>query len=91
MFKLIYERIVSFNVNRLRSAVQKGFNDWLKKSNFDIVCLQETKMDISYADPEMYSALGYTSYTGIVRRKKGYSGVLILSREKLIVYILVVN
>lgn len=75
------KRIVSFNVNGLRSAVQKGFNDWLRKSNFDIVCLQETKMDISYADPEMYSALGYTSYWHCAE-KKGYSGVLILSREK---------
>lgn len=56
------KRIVSFNVNGLRSAVQKGFNEWLRKCDFDIICLQETKMDISYADPEMYLSLGYRAY-----------------------------
>ena len=74
------KRIVSFNVNGLRSAVQKGFNEWLRKCDFDIICLQETKMDISYADPEMYLSLGYRAYWHCAE-KKGYSGVLVLTKE----------
>ncbi|MCC6817051.1 MAG: exodeoxyribonuclease III [Saprospiraceae bacterium] len=72
--------IVTFNVNGLRSAVQKGFNDWLKMCGFDIICIQETKMDDSYADPDLFYTQGYKAHWHCAK-KKGYSGVLVLSKE----------
>lgn len=74
-------QLVSFNVNGLRSAVQKGFNDWLKGCGYDIICIQETKMDISYEDIDMFYAQGYKAYWHCAK-KKGYSGVLILSKKE---------
>ena len=41
-------KIISWNVNGIRAIYKKGFADWLKKENADIVCIQETKADISY-------------------------------------------
>jgi len=75
------KRIVSYNVNGLRAATQKGLSDFLKIQNFDLVCFQETKMDQSYADPDMYFSLGYKAYWHCAE-KKGYSGVLVLSKEE---------
>ena len=36
--------LVSWNVNGVRSAERKGFIEWLMKSNYDVVGLQETKV-----------------------------------------------
>ncbi|MEJ2112268.1 MAG: exodeoxyribonuclease III [Flavobacteriaceae bacterium] len=36
-------KIISYNVNGIRAAVNKGFVDWLKSANPDIICLQEIK------------------------------------------------
>jgi len=36
-------RIISYNVNGIRSAIKKGFIDWLKTNPADVICLQETK------------------------------------------------
>ncbi|MEO6190314.1 MAG: exodeoxyribonuclease III [Saprospiraceae bacterium] len=75
------KKIVSLNVNGLRSAVQKGFTEWLKENDFDLVCIQETKMDESFADPDMFFAQGYKAYWHCAV-KKGYSGVLVLSKTE---------
>jgi exodeoxyribonuclease-3 len=71
--------IVSYNVNGIRSAISKGFVDWLDKEQFDIVCVQETKArpeDVGMLDLE---ALGYRHFWNSAD-KKGYSGVAILSK-----------
>ncbi len=75
------KKIVSFNVNGLRSAIQKGLLEWLSQNTFDIVCLQEIKMDASLADSAVFEDLGFHSYWHSAQ-KKGYSGILTLSREK---------
>ena len=36
-------KIISYNVNGIRAALKKGFIDWLKSSNCDVICLQEIK------------------------------------------------
>ena len=36
-------KIISYNVNGIRSAMSKGFVDFLKEENPDTVCLQELK------------------------------------------------
>jgi len=34
-------KIISYNVNGIRAAIKKGFIEWLKNSNTDVICLQE--------------------------------------------------
>lgn len=70
-------KIISFNINGIRSVIQKGFLDWLNIVNPDLVCLQETKIDQSNA--EQLSFEGYHSYWHSAT-KKGYSGTAILSK-----------
>ena len=36
-------KIISYNVNGIRAALKKGFIDWLKSANPDVICLQEIK------------------------------------------------
>ena len=76
------KKIISLNVNGLRSAILKGFTASIKENDFDIICLQEIKMDSSYADPDFFINQGYYSYWHCAT-KKGYSGVMILSKEKI--------
>ena len=45
-------RIITFNANGIRSAANKGFFDWLRAQEADVVCLQETKaQEDQLADP----------------------------------------
>jgi exodeoxyribonuclease-3 len=74
-------RIISYNVNGIRSAIKKGFIDWLKTDPADIICLQELKANQSDIDCDAFESAGYTSYL-FCAQKKGYSGVGILSRVK---------
>lgn len=74
-------KIISWNVNGLRSVYKKGFFDFLKKENADIVCLQEIKIDQANLFPEIVNPLGYTSFYNPAG-KKGYAGVAVYSRVK---------
>ena len=67
-------RIVSLNVNGLRSATRKGFLDWLATSNADIVCMQELKALESDLDDAQRNPPGYHGHF-FSAVKKGYSGV----------------
>lgn len=72
--------IVSYNVNGIRSAISKGFVDWLAQEQFDIVCVQETKArqeDVGVLELE---ALGYRHFWNSAD-KKGYSGVAIFTKQ----------
>ncbi|WP_342147064.1 exodeoxyribonuclease III [Rickettsiella endosymbiont of Aleochara curtula] len=73
-------RIITLNVNGIRSAARKGFFDWLKLQNADVVCLQETKAQKAQLDTSHYPE-GYQAYF-FDAEKKGYSGVAIYSRIK---------
>jgi exodeoxyribonuclease-3 len=55
-------RIVSYNVNGLRSAMNKGFVDWLKTNPGDIICLQEIKAQKDNVDFRQFEQLGYEHY-----------------------------
>lgn len=74
-------KIVSWNVNGLRSVSKKGFYGWLKKENADIVCLQEIKVQKEQMTSELLKPLGYYSIINSAK-KKGYSGVLVYSKVK---------
>ncbi len=43
-------KLISWNVNGLRAAINKGFENFFKESNADIFCIQETKMQEGQAD-----------------------------------------
>ena len=72
-------KILSYNVNGLRAAIRKGFNEWLKKENPDIICLQEIKVTPDQIDELYYVNLGYQTYW-MPAQKKGYSGVAVFSK-----------
>ncbi|MCB5190698.1 exodeoxyribonuclease III [Methylobacillus arboreus] len=74
-------RIISLNLNGIRSASSKGFYPWMQEQQADIVCLQELKAQEGDMTPEMLQPEGYYGYFHYAD-KKGYSGVGIYSREK---------
>ncbi len=74
-------RIASWNVNGLRAIHRKGFTDFIKQNNFDIVCLQETKIPQEKIPHDLLYIDGYFSYFSAAERP-GYSGVAIYSKIK---------
>ena len=73
-------KIFSWNVNGIRAAQKKGFLDFVNKYSPDILCLQETKAELSQLDDGLINILGYNSYFESCKIKKGYSGVAIYSK-----------
>lgn len=73
-------KIISYNVNGIRAAMKKGFIDWLKSANPDVICLQEIKAMKAQVDLEAIKEAGYTYNYWYSAQKKGYSGVAILSK-----------
>ena len=74
-------RIISVNLNGIRSAASKGFYEWLAHQNADVVCLQELKAQAADMTEQMLNPDGYHGYFHYAE-KKGYSGVGIYCREK---------
>jgi exodeoxyribonuclease III len=74
-------RIISYNVNGIRAAINKGFMDWLKTNPADVICVQETKAAKENLDHTAFNALGYEDYW-FSAQKKGYSGVAIFTKIK---------
>lgn len=73
-------RVITVNLNGIRSAAKKGFFQWLEKQNADVVCLQETKAQ-EHQLGEIIHPDGYHYYF-FDAEKKGYSGVAIYTRHK---------
>lgn len=72
--------IVSYNVNGIRAAVRKGFLDFIKAHDFDIVCVQETKAMREQGPLEELDTMGYHHHWHSAE-KKGYSGVATFSKQ----------
>ncbi len=72
-------RILCWNVNGIRAVLKKGFLEWMKKESPDILCLQETKASEDQLPKELFKGYHSSWCSG---EKKGYSGVLTLSKEK---------
>ena len=70
-------KFISWNVNGLRAALNKGFNDIFSDIDADFFCLQETKLQEGQTD---FAPDGYSSYWNYAE-KKSYSGVAIFSRH----------
>lgn len=76
-------RIITANVNGIRSAASKGFFAWLRTQDADVVCLQETKAHVHQLEAERttYFPAGYHCHYHDAE-KKGYSGVAIYCRHQ---------
>lgn len=75
-------RMLCWNVNGLRAVLKKGFVDWLRKEDADIVCIQETKAAAEQMPPEVTGIPGYHFYSTSPLEKKGYSGVALFTKEE---------
>ncbi|MBS0552789.1 MAG: exodeoxyribonuclease III [Proteobacteria bacterium] len=73
-------RIISLNLNGIRSATTKGFLDWLPAQDADLVCVQELKAQAGDMSEAMRTPAGYEGWFHHAE-KKGYSGVGIYSRH----------
>jgi exodeoxyribonuclease-3 len=74
-------KLLSWNVNGLRAVHKKGFLDWFRKDDPDILCVQETKAAEEQLPDEIRQVEGYHAYFAAAE-KKGYSGVALWTREK---------
>lgn len=74
-------RIISYNLNGIRAAMNKGLLDWLKTDPADIICIQETKAQKENVDHTFFNSLGYHDYW-FSAQKKGYSGVAVFTKIK---------
>jgi exodeoxyribonuclease-3 len=73
-------KIISYNVNGIRAAINKDFLAWMQATDADIVCLQEIKATPDQiADIFLIEELGYKHYW-YPAEKKGYSGTAIFSK-----------
>lgn len=74
-------RIISLNLNGIRSAARKGLLPWLAKQKADVVCFQEVKAHVGDLAPELVSPKGFHAHFHCAE-KKGYAGVAVFSRAK---------
>ncbi len=74
-------KIITYNVNGIRSALSKGLANYIQSEQADIYCLQETKAQPDQIDTSLFEVAGYNCYFHSAE-KKGYSGVALLCKEK---------
>tara|TARA_B100001059_G_scaffold42834_2_gene34729 strand:- start:38200 stop:38961 length:762 start_codon:yes stop_codon:yes gene_type:complete len=72
-------KILSYNVNGIRAALNKGLAEWLSAADPDVVCLQETKALEEQVNTDLFEQMGYHHFWHSAQ-KKGYSGVAILTK-----------
>ena len=75
-------KIISYNVNGIRAALKKGFIDWLKAADPDVICIQETKAKKDQVDADEFVKAGYSYQYWFSAQKKGYSGVAIFCKKE---------
>ena len=74
-------RVITLNVNGIRSAAKKGLFDWLPRQQADIVCLQEVKAQETDLTEEIRAPKGFHGFFSCAE-KKGYAGVTLYSRRQ---------
>ncbi len=74
-------RVITLNVNGIRSATAKGLFGWLARQDADIVCVQEVKAQEGDLTDEMRAPKGYRGYFNCAQ-KKGYAGVALYTRTE---------
>ena len=71
-------KLISWNVNGLRSCVDKGFMDFFKEADADVFCIQESKLQAGQIDLPLEGYHQYWNYA----EKKGYSGTALFTKQK---------
>ena len=71
-------KLISWNVNGLRSVVNKGFVEIFNEFGADIVCLQEIKLQEGQIELNLDGYYDYWNYA----EKKGYSGTAVFTKHK---------
>jgi len=74
-------KVISVNLNGIRSAHRKEFFPWMLDQDADVICIQETKAQIDQLHDEILAPPGYLSFFNDAQ-KKGYSGVAIYCRRQ---------
>ncbi|MGZ5031705.1 MAG: exodeoxyribonuclease III [Usitatibacter sp.] len=74
-------RVITLNVNGIRSAASKGFTEWMRRQKADIVCLQEIKAQEADLPKALLAPRGLHAHFHPAE-KRGYSGVAIYSRRE---------
>lgn len=74
-------RVVTLNVNGIRSATNKGFFDWMRRQDADVVCLQELRAHENQCTRQMLAPKGYFTHLHCAE-KKGYAGVAIYTKQQ---------
>ncbi len=74
-------RIITANLNGIRSAERKGFFPWLARQKADVVCIQETKAQVDQLSAPVFSPKAFDCYYHDAE-KKGYSGTALYTRHK---------
>jgi exodeoxyribonuclease-3 len=72
------QKLISWNVNGLRACESKGFSEFVRAQQPDVICVQETKLQAGQIALPLSDYHQYWNYA----EKKGYSGTAILTREK---------
>ena len=72
--------IASYNLNGIRSALNKTLLDWVKDTQPDMLCIQETKARPEQINPQPFEDMGYRQYWHSAE-KKGYSGVATFTKR----------
>ena len=76
--KLSMKKMISWNVNGLRACLGKGFLEYLKESDADVFCIQESKLQEGQVELELPGYHQYWNYA----EKKGYSGTAMFTKEE---------
>jgi exodeoxyribonuclease III len=77
----LFLKIITLNVNGIRSAAKKGVFKWLAAQKADVVCLQEMKCRQDDLDPKLHVLKGYSAHHAFAE-KPGYAGVGLYSRRQ---------
>ena len=73
-------RVITLNVNGIRSAARKGLFRWLARQRADVVCLQEIRCQETDLDAKLHGLKVYQACHAFAK-KTGYSGVSLYSRK----------
>lgn len=74
-------KLITFNINGIRSGIKKGLIEWLKTENPDVFCLQEIKLSETHLVENQFTELGYHCHW-YPAQKRGYSGVATFTKTK---------
>ncbi|MBV8343574.1 MAG: endonuclease/exonuclease/phosphatase family protein, partial [Candidatus Eremiobacteraeota bacterium] len=74
-------RVITCNVNGIRSALRRGFFEWVRAQDADVVCIQETRAQGQQLLPEAAALPGFRGYL-VDAKRRGYSGVALYCRHE---------